>query len=165
MTKNDRSYYLYTISNILILYNFNFNFNDMTKTYQELMSLQTFEERFEYCNLNGKPSDLTFNGHRLLNQMLYRSPQWKSIRQKVILRDNGCDLGIADRPIFHNILIHHLNPITIEQVTNHDPAVFDLNNLITVSLQTHNAIHYGALERLTPTSPIERKPNDQIPWK
>ena len=98
MTKNGRSYYLYTIVNILIL----FNFNDMTRTYQELITLPTFEERFKYCKLDGKPSELTFNGHRLLNQMLYRSPQWKSVRQKVILRDNGCDLGIADRPIQTN---------------------------------------------------------------
>lgn len=161
MTKNDRSYYLYTISNILIL----FNFDDMTRTYQELITFPTFEERFKYCKLDGKPSELTFNGHRLLNQMLYRSPQWKSVRQKVILRDNGCDLGIADRPIFHNILVHHLNPITIEQITNHDPIVFDLNNLICVNYDTHNAIHYGDLKALAPTKPIERKPNDQTPWK
>ena len=161
MTKNDRSYYLYTIDHILIL----FNFNNMTRTYQELIMFPTFEERFKYCKLDGKPSELTFNGHRLLNQMLYRSPQWKSVRQKVILRDNGCDLEIADRPIFHNILVHHLNPITIEQITNHDPIVFDLNNLIAVSLQTHNAIHYGALEGLTPTESNKTQPNDQTPWK
>ena len=73
--------------------------------------------------------------------------------------------GIAERPLSKSALIHHLNPITIEQVTNHDPAVFDLNNLITVPLLTHNAIHYGSLERLTPTSPIERRPNDQTPWR
>ena len=137
----------------------------MLRTYSELILLPTFEERFKYCKCNGSPSEITFGGHRVLNQILYNSPEWKRIRRAVIIRDNGCDLGIAERPLSKSILIHHLNPITIEQVTNHDPAVFDLNNLITVSLQTHNAIHYGALERLTPTSPIERKPNDQIPWR
>jgi len=137
----------------------------MKRSYLELITLPTFEERFNYLKLCGRPSEVTFGRNRNLNQMLYHSPQWKTIRQKVIIRDNGCDLGIAERPLSKSALVHHLNPITIEQVTNHDPAVFDLNNLITVSLQTHNAIHYGALERLTPTSPIERKPNDQIPWR
>ena len=99
------------------------------KTYNELILLPTFEERFSYLQLNGQCSVETFGGHRLLNQMLYRSPQWKEIRQRVIIRDDGCDLGILDRPINDEILIHHLNPITIEQVTNFDPAIFDLNNL------------------------------------
>lgn len=106
----------------------------------------------------------TFGGHRLLNQMLYRSPQWEEIRRKVIIRDNGCDLGIDDRPIHEKILIHHLNPITIEQVTNFDPCVFDMNNLICCTHRTHNAIHYGDVEGLTPTKPIERKPGDTRLW-
>ena len=96
--------------------------------------------------------------------MLYRSPQWKEIRQRVIIRDNGCDLGIPNRPINDKILIHHLNPITIEQVINYDPAVFDLNNLICASDNTHHAIHYSDGSILTPTNPIERKPGDTRLW-
>lgn len=96
--------------------------------------------------------------------MLYRSPQWQEIRRRVIIRDDGCDLGMPDRPINDKILIHHLNPITIEQVTNFDPAIFDLNNLICVSKSTHNAIHYGDNSKLAPTNPIERKPGDTRLW-
>ena len=113
------------------------------RTYQELITLPTFEERFEYLRINQSPSEVTFGGHRLLNQMLYQSSIWKQIRRQVIIRDQGCDLGIEDRPIFNKILIHHLNPITIEQVVNNDPAVFNLNNLICCSHDTHNSIHYG----------------------
>ena len=136
----------------------------MYRTYNELISLPTFEERFAYLQLNGQCSEVTFGGHRLLNQMLYRSPQWLETRQRVIIRDNCCDLGIADRPISDKILIHHLNPITIEQVTNFDPAIFDLNNLICVTKATHNAIHYGDGTTLAPTKPIERKPGDTRLW-
>lgn len=134
------------------------------KTYDELILLPTYEARFAYLQLNGKASEETFGGHRLLNQMLYRSPQWRETRQRVILRDDGCDLGIPDRPISDKILIHHLNPITIEQVTNFDPAIFDLNNLICVSKATHNAIHYGTLATVPPSTPIERKPGDTRLW-
>lgn len=134
------------------------------RTYDELVKLPTFEERFKYLQINGQCSVETFGGHRLLNQMLYRSPQWEEIRRRVIIRDNGCDLGIEDRPIHEKILIHHINPITIEQVTNFDPAIFDLNNLICCSHNTHNAIHYGSVDKLTPSKPIERKPGDTRLW-
>ena len=134
------------------------------RTYEELILLQTFEERFKYLQLNGQCSEVTFGGHRTLNQMLYRSPQWREIRQRVIIRDNGCDLGISDRPINDKILIHHLNPITIEQVTNFDPAVFDLNNLICVSDNTHHAIHYSDGSTLIPSTITERKPGDTRLW-
>lgn len=138
----------------------------MIRTYQELASLKTFEERYEYLRLKGVPANTTFGGHRQLNQILYRSPEWKDTRRRVIVRDNGCDLGIDDRPITapNRILIHHLNPITIEQVTDHDPAVFDLNNLICCSFDTHNAIHYGDGSMLIPSKPIERKAGDTAPW-
>ena len=122
----------------------------MYRTYNELILLQTFEERFDYLRLNGQCSEITFGGHRLLNQMLYRSPQWQEVRR----RDNGCDLGIEYRPINDQILIHHINPITIEQVTNFDPCIFDLNNLISVSKKTHNAIHYGDGTNLAPSTII-----------
>lgn len=134
------------------------------RTYDELVKLPTFEERFKYLQINGQCSVETFGGHRLLNQMLYRSPQWEEVRRRVIIRDMGCDLGIDDRPIHEKILIHHINPITIEQVTNFDPAVFDMNNLICCTHKTHNAIHYGDVEGLTPTEPIERKPGDTRLW-
>jgi hypothetical protein len=133
-------------------------------TYNELITLPSFEERFNYLRLNGRCSEETFGGHRLLNQMLYRSPQWKDIRQRVIIRDNGCDLGIEDRPIQKYLMIHHINPITIEQVVNFDPAIFDLNNLICCSKETHNAIHYGDGTNLTPTNITERTPGDTRLW-
>lgn len=136
------------------------------KTYQELIQLNTFEERFEYLRLAGTPGYITFGSHRLLNQMLYKSPIWESTRQRVILRDNGCDLAIPDRPIGKRdiLIVHHLNPITIEQVTNNDPAVYDLNNLVCVSHKTHNAIHYGDGSKLMPSQPIERRPGDTKLW-
>lgn len=134
------------------------------KTYLELIQLKTFEERFKYCQCKQNLSAITFGGHRILNQMLYHSPQWKTVRRKVIIRDNGCDLGIEDRVIQNNIIIHHLNPITIDQVVNRDPCVFDMNNLICVSLDTHNKIHYGDLTKIAPTMPIERHSGDTKLW-
>lgn len=136
----------------------------MYLTYDELSKLPTFEERFKYLQQCGMPSEVTFGGHRLLNQMLYRSPQWKETRERIILRDMGCDLGIEDRPIQKNLIIHHLNPITIEQVSNLDPCILDPNNLICCSHATHNAIHYGDEKQLQPTNLIERKPGDTRLW-
>lgn len=137
----------------------------MTKSYHELILLPTFKERFEYLKLNGMVSDPTFGGHRYLNQLLYRSPIWRSIRNKVIVRDNACDL--AD-PLYdlgsNRAYIHHINPITIEDIKNGSSIVFDLDNLITCSMQTHNAIHYGSEDGL-PKLPVERTPNDTCPWK
>lgn len=135
------------------------------KTYLEMIQLPTFEDRFRYLKLNGKPSELTFGGHRLLNQYLYqKNKQWKDIRRKVIIRDNGCDLGCEDRPLNTYIIIHHINPITIEQVLNDDPMIFSMNNLVCCSLSTHNAIHYGSIEKLTPSFPTERRPGDTKLW-
>lgn len=129
-----------------------------------MILLPTFEERFEYLRLNGQCSVETFGGHRVLNQILYKSLEWIRTRQRVIIRDMGCDLGIADRPINDKILIHHINPITIEQVTSFDPAIFDMNNLVCVSKNTHNAIHYGDGSKLTPSTITERKPGDTRLW-
>lgn len=136
----------------------------MKRSYLELITLPTFEERFNYLKLCGRPSEVTFGRNRNLNQMLYHSPQWKAIRQEVIIRDNGCDLAMQDRPIMKDILIHHLNPITIEQVVNHDPIVFDTNNLVCVSFDTHNAIHYSDGSKLIPSVPLERKLGDTCLW-
>lgn len=133
-------------------------------SYTELQNIKTFEERLKYLQCFGNASEVTFGGHRLLNQMLYKSPQWKETRERVILRDNGCDLGIEDRPINSNILIHHINPITIEQVTNFDPCIFDLNNLICCTKLTHNIIHYGLKDAADRLTLIERRPGDTRLW-
>lgn len=134
------------------------------KSYHELILLPTFEERFEYLRLNGIVGEETFGMDRYANQTLYRSYEWKKVRDKVILRDKGCDLGIEDREIFRDILIHHINPITLEDIVNRDPKVFDLDNLISTSKMTHNAIHFGNLDLLT-TAPIERSRFDTAPWR
>lgn len=134
------------------------------KTYHDLILLPTFEERLKYLATKQRVSDLTFNGNRYLNQALYSSHEWKKIRRKVILRDNACDLGLPDYPISGKILIHHINPITAEDVLNRTDKVFDMENLICVSFDTHQLIHYGVMDKLEPVV-TERKPNDTCPWK
>lgn len=135
----------------------------MLKTYSELMALKTFKERFEYLKLNGVVSNETFGFDRYLNQKLYKSREWKSLRDKIIMRDDGCDLGDIDRPIHGKIIIHHLNPISREDLLNMNPIVFDPNNLICCSHITHNAIHYSE-EDLLPSEPIQRQPGDTKLW-
>ena len=136
----------------------------MNKCYSELITLPTFIERFRYLKLDGSVGMDTFGHDRWLNQVLYRSPEWKRFRNGIIIRDNGCDLGCADRPIFGKILIHHINPLTIEDVLNRDPKIFDEENVISTILLTHNALHYGD-ESILYQEPITRKPNDTCPWK
>lgn len=137
----------------------------MYRTYSELIEIPTFEDRFRYLRLNGRVGSATFGSHRHLNQMLYRMPEWKSTRSKVIIRDQGCDLAhpdfeISGQPAF----IHHINPITIDDILEHRFCVFDPNNLITTTFNTHQAIHYGDDGLLLLPSP-ERHPNDTCPWK
>ena len=136
----------------------------MNRTYLELIELKTFEERFEYLRLDGIVGAETFGSSRQLNQVLYQSYEWKKIRDIIILRDDGCDLGIVGRDIFQQPYIHHLNPITKKQILDRDPILFDPNNLITVSYQTHQAIHYGDKSILL-LDPIERFANDVAPWR
>lgn len=136
----------------------------VNRTYSELKNLDSFEERFNYLKLNGQVGETTFGSRRYLNQLLYKSNKWMSVRDKVIIRDEGCDLGIPGREIGGKILVHHINPITIEDVTNNNPKVFDLENLITTSHITHEAIHYGD-ENLLIKDPIVRTANDTCPWK
>lgn len=136
----------------------------MMKTYSELSKLKTFGERYRYLKLDGIVGSETFGYDRYINQQLYRSSEWRKTRDKVIIRDQGCDLGIPGREINKGAIIHHINPITVEQIVNNDPIVFDLDNLITVSDKTHNAIHYGDENKLY-KEPITRKPNDTIPWR
>ena len=135
-----------------------------TRSYSEMRQLKTFEERFEYLKLNGRVGQDTFGYDRYLNQMLYKLPEWKSTKNKVILRDNGCDLGIEGREIHGPVLVHHINPITVEDIKERSPKLFDLDNLISTMLSTHNAIHYGDGSLLA-RDPIERTVNDTCPWK
>ena len=133
------------------------------KSYSKLSKLTTFEERYEYLKIGGRVGSDTFGFDRYANQALYSSPEWKKVRNKVITRDNGCDLGVPGYEINSKILIHHMNPISMEQILNRDPIIFDPDNLISVSHRTHNAIHYGDSEQI-PKNPIERKPGDTKLW-
>jgi hypothetical protein len=134
------------------------------KTYSELILLPTFIERFRYLKLNGSVGMDTFGHDRYLNQILYHSEEWKRFRREVIIRDNGCDLGCEDYEIHGKILVHHINPITIEDVLRRDPCIFDFENAISTSHNTHNAVHYGD-ESLLVTEPIVRTPYDTCPWR
>ena len=134
------------------------------KTYSELITISTFEERFEYLQLKGSVGKDTFGYDRHLNQVLYRSPEWKRLRNQIIIRDCGCDLACEGYDIHSKVLIHHLNPITVEDVIARSRKVFDPDNLVCVSHNTHNAIHYGDVGLLV-TGPIIRTKNDTCPWR
>ena len=134
------------------------------RTYSELCQLSTFEERFDYLRLNGSVGKDTFGFDRYLNQQFYRSSEWKRIRDRVILRDNGCDLGVEGYEIRGRILIHHINPISVEDIYTMSDLLMNPEYLICVSHRTHNAIHYGD-ESLIITAPIERTQNDTCPWR
>lgn len=134
------------------------------RTYSELCQLSTFEERFDYLRLNGSVGKDTFGFDRYLNQQFYRSSEWKRIRDRVILRDNGCDLGVEGYEIRGRILIHHINPISVEDIHTMSDLLMNPEYLICVSHRTHNAIHYGD-ESLIITAPIERSQNDTCPWR
>ena len=135
------------------------------KSYKELSKLKTFEERFEYLKLgDNNVGDDTFGSHRYLNQTLYKSPEWKRVRDEVIIRDFGRNLGLEGEEIGEGskILIHHLNPITQEDIVNSNPCVFDPDNLICTDHSTHNAIHYGSIT--TVNRYVERQPGDTRLW-
>lgn len=134
------------------------------RTYQDLISIKAFQDRFEYLRVKGYVGDSTFGGHRYLNQRLYQSPEWHRVRREVIIRDDGCDLAHPDYPIYGNVLIHHIEPITIDDILHRHPKVFDLDNLVCVSFRTHNAIHYGD-SNLLPQEFKERTKNDTCPWR
>lgn len=134
------------------------------RCYSELVTLPTFEERFNYLKLNGHVGVDTFGFDRYLNQVFYRSAEWKAIRNHVILRDLGCDLGVAGYEIPSRALIHHMNPITLEAIEKRDKDLLNPEFLITTTHNTHNAIHYSDETQLV-TGPIIRKPNDTCPWK
>lgn len=137
----------------------------MTKvrTYSELCQLETFEQRYQYLRLLGVVGESTFGFDRLLNQRFYHSNEWKTLRSFVITRDNGCDLGIPGYEIYTNLLIHHMNPVSRDDIKHGGDFILNPEFLITTTLQTHNAIHYGD-ENLLPKRPIERKRGDTTLW-
>lgn len=135
----------------------------MIKSYKELRRLHTFEERFNYLKIGGVVGQSTFGFDRYLNQVLYHSGEWKHTRSLVIIRDEGCDLGIPDREIFKDLMVHHITPITMDNIVHRDMCVFDLNNLITTSYNTHQAIHYGDESHLIKL-PQERRKGDTLLW-
>lgn len=137
------------------------------RTYSDLILLPTFEERYQYLRLDGRVGEDTFGFDRFINQYLYqRSLKWKSVRDYVMIRDNCCDLGVSDRgiPDGSRIIVHHMNPLTLQDIENESKFVFDPEYLICTTHNTHNAIHYGD-ERLLITAPIVRTRNDTCPWR
>lgn len=135
------------------------------KTYSELIALPTFVERFNYLKLGGRVGADTFGFDRHLNQMMYqRNQRWKNARDIVIIRDNGCDLGVEGHEIYGKIIVHHMNPITLDDILNDRDWIYDPEFLISTVHNTHNAIHYGD-EKLLITAPIVRTRNDTCPWK
>lgn len=134
------------------------------RTYSELIQLPTFEERFRYLKLDGLVGKDTFGFDRYLNQEFYRSKEWKEVRDFVIVRDNGCDLGMDGYEIAGRIYIHHMNPITVNDIVHSSDFLLNPDYLICVSHNTHNAVHYGD-EDLLVTAPVERRKNDTCPWK
>jgi hypothetical protein len=136
----------------------------MTRSYRELRRLTTFEDRFKYLSLKGHVGESAFGFDRYLNQNLYRSREWKQTRYKVIERDGACDLGIVGYEIEAEILIHHMNPITVEDIEAGNEDIFNPEFLICTTYNTHRAIHFGD-ESLLPKPPIVRRLNDTIPWR
>lgn len=135
------------------------------KTYSELIQFPTFEERFKYLKLDGRVSEETFGFDRYLNQRFYRSKEWRSLRDKIIIRDMGCDLGIENYPIYGKVLIHHMNPISSKDILDLTDYLLNPEYLICTTYDTHNAIHYGDADQIPYKEFVERTPNDTCPWK
>lgn len=136
----------------------------MERCYSELISLPTYLDRYRYLKLDGVIGETTFGFERYLNQVFYNSGEWRRLRNEIIIRDLGCDLGIEGRDIQKGAIIHHINPITIKDIQNRNPCLFDPENLITTTDRTHKAIHYGD-EKILIFDPIERTPYDTCPWR
>jgi len=137
---------------------------EVIKCYSELSLIPTFEARYRYLRLNGTVGKDTFGFDRYMNQFFYKSPEWRRVRDLVITRDGGCDLGVPGREIFGRIIIHHMNPIQPEDIRDRSEFLLDPEYLITTIHDTHLAIHYGD-EHLLMQTPVERRPNDTCPWK
>lgn len=136
----------------------------MIRSYSELSRLRNFEDRYRYLALRGNVGSSTFGFDRYVNQMFYSSRQWKLVRRDIIVRDNGCDLGVDGYEIYDRIIIHHMNPMTVDDISNGDSSVLDPEFLICVTHKTHNAIHYGD-ERQLPRPLVERRHGDTLLWK
>lgn len=136
----------------------------MIRCYNDLIRLKTFEERFRYLKINGKVGEETFGLDRYINQQLYKSQRWRSTRSRIIIRDDGCDLGIDGRQLDDYIVVHHMNPISLEDIEEERDIVFDPNYLICCSTRTHRAIHFGD-ENLLIRDPVIRRPNDTCLWR
>lgn len=139
--------------------------NGMQRCYSECIKLPSFSERLEYLQLSGNVGEDTFGSKRYLNQAFYRSKEWRDFRNKIIIRDSGCDLGIEGMDIPDGIIIHHLNPITATDVLNRSSRLFDLENVICVSGRTHRQIHYGFSDKPNNVCFMERTAHDTCPWK
>jgi len=133
------------------------------RTYSELKLLETFEERYEYLKLGGSVGLSTFGFDRWVNQRFYKSREWELVKNYVITRDNGCDLGVPGYEIYSGLIVHHMNPIVLEEIMHGDESLVNPEYLVTTSLQTHNAIHYGD-ESLLPRGPIVRERGDTTLW-
>lgn len=134
------------------------------RTYTELITFPTFEERFRYLQLNGRVGEATFGFDRYINQVFYNSGEWKRLRNEIIVRDHGCDLGIEGREIHGMILIHHMNPISVDDILERSEFLLNPEYLISTIKNTHDAIHYGD-ESLLFQTPIERRKHDTCPWR
>ena len=137
----------------------------MIRTYNELIRLPSFEERFRYLKLSGSVGKATFGYDRYLNQRFYKSQEWKSLRNEVIVRDCGCDMGLRDYEIRGRVIIHHMNPIVDEDIIDNTEYLMNPDYLVCVSHDTHNAIHYGNDDIIRAKIFVERHPNDTCPWK
>lgn len=137
----------------------------MIRTYSEMSQYKTFEERLRYLKLNGKVGSDTFGFDRYLNQVFYKSYEWRKVRDQVIIRDNGCDLGIEGYDIYDRIIIHHMNPIMLTDIENRNADILNPEYLVCVCHDTHNAIHYGNDNSLRSNTFAERSENDTCPWK
>lgn len=136
-----------------------------SRSYSELITIDNFRDRVLYLMLHGSVAGETFGHERYLNQLLYKCPEWRSVRNKIIIRDNGCDLACDGYDIFKGALVHHINPITVENILKRDPIVFDPENLITTKLDTHNLIHYGSESDVINFTLTDRSPNDTCLWR
>lgn len=135
------------------------------RTYSELSKIDDFVERFNYLSLKGTVAEETFGFDRYLNQRFYRSTEWRRLRNQIIVRDNGCDLGFVGHDIYDHIIIHHMNPLRLNDIVNSTDFLLNPEYLVCVSRQTHNAIHYGDESLIAPFELVERKPNDTCPWR
>lgn len=137
----------------------------IVRTYSELMKINSFEDRLNYLKLHSSVGAVTFGFDRYINQKFYRSAEWKKVRNQVIIRDNGCDLACLEHPIYSKILVHHMNPIRVSDISNISEYLLDPEYLISVSQDTHNLIHYQNENEFSFNNTYERKPGDTCPWK